>query len=66
LIGNEKTIVLFENCILRGHCMCKEMPGIPVDREDKKRIMGKMEGQGGGKNKGLLTPPPQRANSHPN
>jgi hypothetical protein len=28
--------------------MCKEMPVIPVDRVmDKKRIIGKMEGQGG-------------------
>jgi hypothetical protein len=28
--------------------MCKEMPVIPINRVlDKKRIIGKMEGQGG-------------------
>jgi hypothetical protein len=33
--------------------MCKEMPVIPVDRVvDKKRIIGKMEGQGGGEAQG--------------
>jgi hypothetical protein len=32
-------------CEVRGHCMCKEMLVIPVDRVvDKKRIIGKMEG----------------------
>jgi hypothetical protein len=44
--------------------MCKEMPVIPVDRVvDKKRIMGKMEGQGG-EAQGVAaphdTPPPQK------
>jgi hypothetical protein len=34
--------------------MCKEMPVIPVDRAvDKKRIIGKMEGQGGGEAQGV-------------
>jgi hypothetical protein len=30
------------NCEVRGHCICKEMPFIPVYRVvDKKKIMGK-------------------------
>jgi hypothetical protein len=34
--------------------MCKELPVIPVIRVvDKKRIIGKMEGQGGGKAQGV-------------
>jgi hypothetical protein len=37
--------------------MCKEMPVIPVNRVvDKKRIIGKMEGQGGGDAKGVADP----------
>jgi hypothetical protein len=33
-------------CAVRGHWMCKEMPVIPVNRVvDKKRIIGKNEGQ---------------------
>jgi hypothetical protein len=36
--------------------MCKEMPVIPIDMVvDKKRTIGKMEGQGGGEHKGSLT-----------
>jgi hypothetical protein len=39
--------------------MCKKLPVIWVHRVvDKKRIIGKMEGQGGGRHKGLLTPSP--------
>jgi hypothetical protein len=35
--------------------MCKEMPVIPVDRVvDKKRIIGKVEGRGGGEAKEIL------------
>jgi hypothetical protein len=34
--------------------MCKEMPVIPVYRvADKKRIIGKMDGQGGGAAQGV-------------
>jgi hypothetical protein len=34
--------------------MCKEMPVIPADRAvEKKRIVGKMEGQGGGGAQGV-------------
>jgi hypothetical protein len=41
------------DCEVRGHCMCKEMPAILVDRVvDKKGIIGKMEGQGGGEAEG--------------
>jgi hypothetical protein len=37
--------ILLCNCEVRGHCMCKEMPAIPVDRVvDKKRIIGKNVG----------------------
>jgi hypothetical protein len=37
--------------------MCKEMPAIPVDRVvDKKIIIGKMEGQGGGESQGVSDP----------
>jgi hypothetical protein len=37
------------NCEVTGHCMCKEMLVIPVNRVvDKKRIIGKMAGRGGG------------------
>jgi hypothetical protein len=32
------------NCEVIGHCMCKEMPVILIDRVvGKKRILGKME-----------------------
>jgi hypothetical protein len=42
---------------VRGHCMCKEMPVIPVDRVvDKTRIIRKMEGQGGGEAQGVVDP----------
>jgi hypothetical protein len=38
--------------------MCKEMPVIPVNRVvDKKRIMGKMEGRGGGEAQEVADPP---------
>jgi hypothetical protein len=34
--------------------MCKELPVIPVNKVvDPKRIMGKMEGQGGGEAQGV-------------
>jgi hypothetical protein len=37
--------------------MCKEMPAIPVNRVvDKKRIIRKMEGQGGGKAQKVADP----------
>jgi hypothetical protein len=37
--------------------MCKEMPVIPVDRvADKKRIIRKMEGRGGGEAQGVADP----------
>jgi hypothetical protein len=37
--------------------MCKEMPVIPVNRvEDKKRIIEKMEGRGGGEAQGVAGP----------
>jgi hypothetical protein len=37
--------------------MCKELPVIPVDRMvDKKRIIGKMEGRGGGEAQGVADP----------
>jgi hypothetical protein len=40
--------------------MCKEMPVIPVDRVvDKKRIIGKMEGLGGGEAQWVADPPPR-------
>jgi hypothetical protein len=49
LIRNEKPIVLFErHCHATekseaiAHCMCKEMPVIPVNKVvDRKRIIGK-------------------------
>jgi hypothetical protein len=38
--------------------MCKEMPVIPVNRVvDPKRIIGKMEGRGGGEVRGIADPP---------
>jgi tetrahydromethanopterin S-methyltransferase subunit A len=38
-------IILPCNFEVRGHCMCKEMPVIPVDSvADKKRIIGKNGG----------------------
>jgi hypothetical protein len=37
--------------------MCKEMPVIPVNRVvDQKRIIGKMEGLGGGEALGIADP----------
>jgi hypothetical protein len=61
LIRNEKPIVLFEklpcDCEIRGHCMCKEMLAILVNRAvDKKRIIEKMEGRGGGEAQGVADP----------
>jgi hypothetical protein len=42
---------------VRGHCMCKEMPVILVNRVvDKKRIIGIMEGRGGGEAQGVADP----------
>jgi hypothetical protein len=41
--------------------MCKEMPVIPVSSVvDPKRIMGKMEGQVGGKAQGVANPSPKK------
>jgi hypothetical protein len=38
--------------------MCKEMPVILVNRAvDTKRIIGKLEGRGGGKAQGVVYPP---------
>jgi hypothetical protein len=38
--------------------MCKEMPVIPINRVvDPKRIIKKMEGQGGGEAQGVADPP---------
>jgi hypothetical protein len=38
--------------------MCKELLVISVNRvADKKRIIGKMEGRGGGKAQGVADPP---------
>jgi hypothetical protein len=37
--------------------MCKELPGSPVNKVvDPKRIIGKMEGQGGGEAQGVADP----------
>jgi hypothetical protein len=37
--------------------MCKEMPVIPVNKMvDPKRIIGKMEGRGGGEAQGVADP----------
>jgi hypothetical protein len=45
------------DCEVRGHCMCKEVLVNPVDRVvDKKKIIGKMEGQGGGEAQGVADP----------
>jgi hypothetical protein len=39
--------------------MCKEMLVIPINRVvDPKRIIGKMEGQGGEEAQGVAYPPP--------
>jgi hypothetical protein len=41
--------IRFYDCEVRGHCMCKEMPVIPVNGVvDKKRIIGKNRCGGGG------------------
>jgi hypothetical protein len=41
--------------------MCKEMPVIPVNKVvDPKRIIEKMEGQGGGEAQGVANPPKRR------
>jgi hypothetical protein len=50
LIRNKKTIVLFgRNCHATEKSECKEMLVIPVNRAVvSKRIVGKMEGRGGG------------------
>jgi hypothetical protein len=51
--------ILPRNCVVRGHCMCKEMPVIPVDRVvDVKRIQ--MEGRGGGGTRDRWPPPPPK------
>jgi hypothetical protein len=40
--NTERLPILSWNCEVRGHCMCKEMPAILVDRVvDKKRLIGK-------------------------
>jgi hypothetical protein len=46
--------------------MCKEMPVIPVNRVvGKKRIIGKMEGRGGGgEAQGVADPPPKKNNNN--
>jgi hypothetical protein len=44
-------------CVVRGHCMCQGSAGHEVDRVvDKKRIIGKMEGRGGGEAQGADDP----------
>jgi hypothetical protein len=44
--------------------MCKEMLVIPVNRVvDMKKIIGKMEGQGGGEAQGVADPPPKKPDS---
>jgi hypothetical protein len=49
---------------VRGHCMCKEMPVIPVNKvEDTKRII-KMEGWGGGEAQGVADPKRGRRSSY--
>jgi hypothetical protein len=41
--------------------MCKEMPVIPVNKVvDRKELLEKMEGQGGGKAQGVADPPPPK------
>jgi hypothetical protein len=69
LIRNEKPIDLFErNCHatyveVRGHCMCKEMPVIPVYVQGggpKKNNWTKIKGQGGGGQIGSMTPPKKK------
>jgi hypothetical protein len=41
--------------------MCKEMPVIPVNRlVDKKRIIRKMDGRGGGEAQGVNDPTPKK------
>jgi hypothetical protein len=41
--------------------MCKDLPVIPVNwLADNKRIIRKMEGQGGGEAQGVADPPPQK------
>jgi tetrahydromethanopterin S-methyltransferase subunit A len=49
LIRNKKTIILTRklpwDCEVRGHCLCKEMSVIPVNRiEEEKRIIGQNGG----------------------
>jgi hypothetical protein len=45
--------------LVGGHCRCKEMPVITVNRVvDTKRIIGKMESCGGGEAQGVAGPPP--------
>jgi hypothetical protein len=65
LIHNKNNCALRENCHVtevRGHCICKEMPVIPVNRvADKKRIIGKpWSGRGGGEAKGVAAAPPPK------
>jgi hypothetical protein len=44
---------------VRGHCTCKEMPVILVNRVvDKKRMIKKEEGQGRGEAQGVADPSP--------
>jgi hypothetical protein len=47
------------DCEVRGHCKCKEMPVIPVNRVvDKEILIRKMEGQQGGEEQGVADRPP--------
>jgi hypothetical protein len=50
------------DCGVGGHCMCKEMPVILVDRvvDKTKKKMEKMEGRGGGVAQGVAAPPPPK------
>jgi hypothetical protein len=47
---------------VRGHCVCKEVPVIPVNRavDPKKNNREKMEGRGGGEAQGVADPPPPK------
>jgi hypothetical protein len=52
-----KTLIRNIESRMRDNCMCKEMPVIPVNRVvDKKRVIGKMEGRGGGEAQGVAAP----------
>jgi hypothetical protein len=51
--------------LVRGHCMCKEMPVIPVNRVvDPKRLLGiKWSAEEEERHKTSLTPPPSKNKS---